>query len=77
MLQSLEQDGLIYKQDHPTDKRNKLIFLTEAGRQMQYVIEEAGAATEAALLKGIDPDDIATTKRVLTILYHNLSAKKS
>lgn len=76
MLFDLEQGGLIYKADHPTDKRNKLIYLTPEGKQMQQIIETADRQTEADLLQGVDPADIATTKRVLSILYENLSKRQ-
>lgn len=76
MLIDLEEGGLIYKADHPTDKRNKLIYLTPEGKQMQQIIETADRQTEADLLQGVDPADIATTKRVLSILYENLSKRQ-
>ena len=76
MLTDLEEEGLIYKTDHPTDKRNKLIYLTPVGKQMQKTVETADRQTEADLLQGVAPADIATAKRVLSILYENLSNKR-
>ena len=75
MLSSLESDGLVYKADHPTDKRNKLIYLTEPGKAMKTTIQQADQISEKELLAGVDPKDIETAKKVLTILYENLTKK--
>lgn len=75
MLATLESEGLVYKADHPEDKRNKLIFLTENGKAMESCITEADQKAESKLLDGISKEDIATAKKVLTILYQNLSTE--
>ena len=73
MLTTLESEDLIYKQDHPTDKRNKLIFLTENGKAMKEIITNAETESESVLLDGISESDINTAKMVLKVLYENLS----
>lgn len=37
MLKSLEADGLIYREGHPTDKRSVRIFLTSLGKEKRHL----------------------------------------
>jgi DNA-binding MarR family transcriptional regulator len=72
MLAALEKEGLIVKKDDPKDGRGKLIFLTEKGKEMQFIIEDKGREMEAMLLSDCTKEEVTTTKKVLTKIYKKL-----
>lgn len=72
MLQDLERDNLITKQDNPSDGRGKLIFLTGKGRSMQTTIENHNAKLDSYLEQSFTVEEIATAKEVLSHLYDHL-----
>lgn len=73
MLETLQEDGFIYKEVNPDDKRNKRIYLTKKGKGLQKLIEEASFKAESTLLDGCSDGEIETCKKVLRTLYNNLS----
>jgi len=73
MLDGLVENGMIYKEVNPEDKRNKRIYLTEKGKNFQHIVEKSSAEGEKMLLDGFSETEIETAKRVLTALYNNLS----
>ena len=77
MLAALEADGMITKEDDPSDKRGKLIFLTTKGRKTQNVIVEASNCCDQQLLENISTQDLETTKRVLGQYYEMLLQQAS
>lgn len=54
-----------------------LIYLTPTGSALQGMVEQASARLEADYLPGVTAEDVATTKRVLHTLYHNLQSPTS
>jgi len=75
MLDSLEENALIYRKVNPNDKRNKRIFLTQKGKDFQTILEAKSKSAEVTLLTECTTDEIETCKRVLNSLYNNLSAQ--
>jgi DNA-binding MarR family transcriptional regulator len=73
MLDALAKENLIYKTDHPEDKRNKLIYLTAKGRELQDIVTQQGMLAEKILLSDKTEKNLQTAKSVLKTLYHNLS----
>lgn len=73
MLEALEQEGLIIKKNAAEDKRNKLIFLTSRGKQLQLKVEKMSKIMEETLLQEVPLEEIEITKKVLKTLYINLS----
>ena len=73
MLDGLLEYGMIYKEVNHEDKRNKRIFLTEKGKQMQHIVVSKSKEAEIELLEGCTKEEIETAKKVLTTLYKNLS----
>lgn len=73
MLDALVKENLIYKVDHPEDKRNKLIYLTPKGRAFRDIVTKKGMLSEKILLSNSTEKEIQTSKMVLKTLYHNLS----
>lgn len=75
MLASLEDHQMIKKVNDPNDKRSKLIFLTEKGRKMQGIIEEASMNCDLRILEHISKEDLAITKKTLGKYYEILLAQ--
>lgn len=75
MLTALENEGFIVKKEDPNDGRGKLIFLTDKGREMQFVIEQKGKEMEAMLLNDCTKEEVQAAKNVLTKMYKKLYKK--
>lgn len=75
MLLALELEGFIVKKDDPKDGRGKLIFLTDKGKQMQFMIEKKGKEMEELLLNDCTPEEVQIAKKVLTKMYKKLYKK--
>ena len=67
-LSGLEKRGLIEVRPHPTDKRSKTIWLTDAGRQFRAEAMERVARDMAPILPEMNPDEVAGALSFLTHL---------
>ena len=68
MLDRLERDGFVTRAASPTDRRVKLVQLTDAGSTVYAeVLKEAGAF-RADLLAGVDPAALAAATTLLETL---------
>jgi len=56
LLDQLEAKGLVCRRLDPTDRRVRLVELTEAGQAVLERAVEIGISIEAALCQGFDPD---------------------
>lgn len=65
MLDRLERDGLVERIPSPTDRRVKLVQLTDAGRNVFAEVKKEANAFRAHLLEGVDPADVAVATRLL------------
>ncbi|MCO5081112.1 MAG: MarR family transcriptional regulator [Rhizobiaceae bacterium] len=70
VLDSLERDGLVRRQEDDRDRRAKRIFLTEEGRALAARSEHVFAQLRSELLEGVGIEDIRATQRLL----HAMSA---
>ncbi|HXK75028.1 MAG TPA: MarR family transcriptional regulator, partial [Bacteroidaceae bacterium] len=73
LLDTLEKKHLVVRVTDRSDKRSKLIFLTNEGRQIE---SQARAATQRMLsnaLKGLDSDELIISQEVLKQVFKNLS----
>ena len=75
MLQALQEDGLIQKKDDPSDKRNKLIFLTTKGLEFRSMLEKKSTHYQKELKLQHSSEEIEIAKRVLKTIYLNLKDK--
>jgi MarR family transcriptional regulator for hemolysin len=55
MLDRLERDGLVSRAPSATDRRVKLVHLTETGRTVYDEVRKEAVDFRAALLDGVDP----------------------
>jgi MarR family transcriptional regulator for hemolysin len=65
MLDRLERDGLVERVASSTDRRVKLVQLTAAGGTVFAEVKKEANAFRAALLDGVDPDELAVATRLL------------
>ncbi|MBR1222263.1 MarR family transcriptional regulator [Bradyrhizobium sp. U87765 SZCCT0131] len=71
LIDLLEADGLVERQEDPTDRRAKLLHLTTLGEAKADDINRVLDGVRADLLHGIPPDHIAITFETLrTIERH-------
>jgi len=55
LVDGLEKDGLALRQPHPTDRRSKLVSLTDSGRSRFADAAQVQRAHLEALLNQLDP----------------------
>jgi DNA-binding MarR family transcriptional regulator len=67
IVDDLEQRGLVERTPHPTDRRAKVIRVTDAGRLAAEKAERLLGEPPAAL-RTLPPDDLAALDRILTKL---------
>ena len=75
-LRALEQRGLVRRAPHPTDTRATLVYLAEAGEELQRRIFPVAKAHDDRLLEGLDRCEIqrlldALTERTEAALLDN------
>lgn len=72
LLDMLEADGFIRRQEGSEDRRAKVALLTDAGRAIVQRVEAVGHELRAEMLAGIPERDLATMLRVLAKLSARL-----
>jgi MarR family transcriptional regulator for hemolysin len=68
MLDRLEREGLVAREPSPTDRRVKLVHLTEAGATLYEQVREQAGAVRAALLGDIPAEELARATELLELL---------
>lgn len=64
-IDRLVHAGLVVRQPSPTDRRIKLISLTEAGEKLYAEVKAQASAFREELLAGIDPDALLKATELL------------
>lgn len=73
LLDNLEKLEMVVRKPSPTDKRSKLIMLTETARGLQEKTMNIAAMTLNEALEGVAATDLESAKKVLQQVYDNLS----
>ena len=73
LLDNLEKLEMVVRKPSPTDKRSKLIMLTETARGLQEKTMHIAAMTMNEALEGVASTDLESAKKVLQQVYDNLS----
>jgi MarR family transcriptional regulator for hemolysin len=68
MLDRLEQAGLVLRAPCPTDRRVKLIHLTDAGRALYAKVKKQADAYRASVLGEVPPAQLAAATELLELL---------
>lgn len=72
MLDRLEANGHIQRRPDPTDRRAKLLTLTEKGTQLLVAIELRASALNRVMIREIPIQDVLTTENTLQSLKQRL-----
>ena len=65
MLDRLERDGVVVRTPSTSDRRIKLVRLTDAGSKVCAAVYQEGRAIRTSLLDGMDPQGLAATTALL------------
>ena len=68
MLDRLERDGFVTRAASPTDRRVKLVQVTDAGRTIYAEVLKEATPFRADLLAGLDPQALASATLLLETL---------
>lgn len=71
-LASLERDGLIRRQKHPTDRRQTLVYLTAKARVLRDRMLHSAHEINELAAAGLDPAEVALSRRVILRMIDNL-----
>lgn len=65
LVAALEKRGLVRRESAPEDRRVKHIYITDKGRELVDSTVDMALESRAAIVEGIDPDELEVCKRVL------------
>lgn len=77
ILDQLSAAGLVKRREDPNDGRARTLHLTDEGRALAVVIEQAVDEVRGELLKGVSDADLAAALRVLAALDAAIEAHES
>lgn len=73
VVERLETHGLVRREQHPTDSRAKVVFVTEKARTLVDEVRGKALKREAEVFEGVSDADLATTVAVLERISANLA----
>lgn len=73
-LNAMESSGLLIRRRDPRNRRVHIVELTEAGHSMFFQLLGTVTAFDERLRNGLDEADIATLRRLLAVLQHNVGS---
>ena len=69
----LEKENLVLRVPDENDKRNKKIYLTHKGKELESKVMPMAFKLKQKALEGIDPKEIDICNKVLEMIYNNLN----
>ena len=75
IVSRLEAKGMITTGSCPHDRRQKLLFVTELGKQINNDIQEDKDKVEATLISGFSEEEAALLEKMLIRVYKNLAGE--
>lgn len=76
LVDRMRSDRLIYRLRSKTDRRKRILLLTDQGRQMLAEIEQCHSSRMQALAGCYDPGQLRTLNSLLQLLIDDLSGKQ-
>jgi DNA-binding MarR family transcriptional regulator len=76
ILNGLTGRGLLTRHSDPTDRRRRILALTNSGRAQVADLCETGADLEQQVLQDLGPDDRATLRRILFTLLASAAGEE-
>jgi MarR family transcriptional regulator for hemolysin len=77
LLDNLEESGMVERRASPTDRRCKLLFLTDQARAMVTEIRSTTADVRAELLAGLSEEQLLAASQVLRQIATNAERLKN
>lgn len=74
-LNAMESAGLLNRRRDPENRRMHIVELTEAGHAMFFQLLGTVRTFDTRLRDGLDDGDIATLRRLLAVLQHNVGPR--
>ncbi len=74
ILDNLERNSMIVRIPNPSDKRSKLIYLTNRAKELEKISKTIARGLEKEAIKGIPEEEMKTCRDVLSKIYDNLEA---
>lgn len=71
LLDRMAAQGLVERRAHPTDRRAKLVFVTEAGRALHATMIPVGHDIVRRVTDGLDADAVRRLLDMLTLINTN------
>jgi DNA-binding MarR family transcriptional regulator len=71
MTEPLLDQGLVQKVPHSSDKRSKILVITDSGRQRVKEVEQLLQSTLEPLLSGASKSELSAYQRVLETIVQN------
>ncbi|MBQ9463927.1 MAG: MarR family transcriptional regulator [Lachnospiraceae bacterium] len=72
IISRMERAGHVVTRTDETDKRNKIVRLTDESRAMGWEIEQTTLAREKAMLAPLTEKEVSELRRMLEIIYQNI-----
>ncbi|WP_251521522.1 MULTISPECIES: MarR family winged helix-turn-helix transcriptional regulator [Staphylococcus] len=72
-IRNLEKNGFIYKQADATNKKNKLLYVTEKGKSIYPFIIRENEHSNSVALEGFTKEEIETLSAMLKRVNNNIS----
>ena len=76
-LDRMEEKGLIRRTTDENDQRQKRVSATEKGREMKELVRNAFQDAEAAMARGLRPDEAETLRSLLGRVIENLEEDRT
>jgi len=77
MIDEMETSGLLKRSPDEEDRRRKLLYLTDQGKDTTLRLMKIGKRLEKQALTGIKPDNVSICRDVLLKVYTNLNVKEN
>jgi DNA-binding MarR family transcriptional regulator len=76
-LTAMEKQGYIERRKLPHNAKNVYVYLTARGRDLRDVLVPIAEDINAGAVQGVDPQDVATARRVLLAIIENLAREEA
>lgn len=71
-LDRLEAHGLVRREPDPTDRRAKIVVLTEASTEVLAQIRKLSTSVREGVTRGLSPEEVAGFRSALALMRDNL-----
>ena len=77
ILDRMEEKGIIRRTADENDQRQKRVSATEKGRELKELVQNAFQDAEAAMARGLRPDEAETLRSLLGRVIENLEEDRT